>query len=89
MGSSSGYILKLKLKVYKNPLKFHLKLVFGIGNINPKTPDTNCQSVFLIEKPVFNGLLNIFGAQNQLPITFCPDLVNRYKNCMPVTITAK
>ena len=35
----------------------------------------NCKSIFLIEKPVFNGFLKIIGAQNQLPITFCSDLV--------------
>ena len=39
------------------------------------TPDTNCKSVFLIVKPVFNGFLKIFSAQNQLPIIFCSDLV--------------
>ena len=29
----------------------------------------------LIEKPFFNGFLKIIGVQNQLPITFCLDLV--------------
>ena len=38
-------------------------------------PDTNCKSIFLIENPVLNGSLKIIGAQNQLPITFCSDLV--------------
>ena len=38
-------------------------------------PDTNCNSIFLIEKPVFNRFLKINGAQNQLPITFCLYLV--------------
>ena len=28
-----------------------------------------------MEKPVFNGFLKIIGAQNQLPIIFCSDLV--------------
>ena len=34
-------------------------------------PNTNSNSIFLIEKPVFNGFLKIIGAQYQLPITFC------------------
>ena len=38
-------------------------------------PGTNCKSIFLIEKPGFNGYLKIFGAQNQLTITFWSDLV--------------
>ena len=48
---------------------------------NPKTPDTNCKSVFLIQKTVFNGCLKIIGAQNLLPITFCSDLM-RNKNAL-------
>ena len=42
---------------------------------NKNTPDTNYKSIFLIENPVFNGFLKIIGAQNQLAITFCSDLV--------------
>ena len=34
-----------------------------------------CKSIFLIENPVFNGFLKIVGVQNQLPITFCLDLM--------------
>ena len=30
---------------------------------------------FLLKKLDFNGFLKIIGAQNQLPITFCSDLV--------------
>ena len=37
--------------------------------------DTNCKSIFLIEKNGFNGFLKIIGAKNQLPITLCSDLV--------------
>ena len=33
------------------------------------------KSIFLIEKPVFNGFLKIIGTQNQLTITFYSDLV--------------
>ena len=33
-------------------------------------PDT-----FLIDKLVFNGFLKIISPQNQLPFTFCSDLV--------------
>ena len=33
------------------------------------TPDTNCKSIFLIEKPDIKGFLKIIGAQNELPIT--------------------
>ena len=32
-------------------------------------------SIFLIEKPVINVFLKIIGVQNQLPITFCSDLL--------------
>ena len=32
-------------------------------------------SRFLIENPFFNTVLNIIGVQNQLPNTFCSDLV--------------
>ena len=39
-------------------------------------PEINCKSMYiLVEKPVFNGFLKISGAQNQLPIIFCLDLV--------------
>ena len=38
-------------------------------------PDKNCKSIFLIEIPIFNGFLKFIGAQNQLPITFCSDLM--------------
>ena len=31
--------------------------------------------IFLIEKKVFNGFFKIVSVQNQLPITFCSDLV--------------
>jgi hypothetical protein len=41
-------------------------------------PDKNCKNIFLIKNPGFNGFLKIIGAQNQLPITFCSDLmINR------------
>ena len=54
---------------------------------NPNTPNTNCKSIFLIEKPVFNGSLKIIGTQNQLPITFCSDLMRnktlKAKNSTP------
>ena len=43
---------------------------------NPNTPDTNCESIFLIEKQFFSGFLKIIGAQNQLPITFYSDLMH-------------
>ena len=46
-----------------------------ISYYNPNTPDTICKSIFLIEKPAFNGFLKIIGAQNQLLITFCSDIV--------------
>ena len=42
-----------------------------MSHYNPNMPVTNCKSIILIEKPEFNGF---FGAQNQLPITFCSDL---------------
>ena len=40
-------------------------------------PDTNCKSIFLTEKLGYNGFFNlkIIDVQNQLPITFCLDLV--------------
>ena len=39
-----------------------------ISYYNPNTLDTNCKSIILIEKPVFNGFSMIMSAQNQLPI---------------------
>ena len=30
---------------------------------NSKKPDKNCKSIFLIEKPGFNGFLKIIGEQ--------------------------
>ena len=39
-------------------------------------PTPNINSIFLINsKPVSNVFLKIIGAQNQLPITFCTDIV--------------
>ena len=41
--------------------------------------------IFFIEKPVFNVVLKIIGAQNQLPITFCSDLVTlKARNSTPI-----
>ena len=61
------------------PITFYnlLKSVFQkeISHYNPDTPDTNCKSIFLFEKLVFNNFLNMIGAKNQLPITFCSDLM--------------
>ena len=37
---------------------------------NSNAPDTNCKSIFLIEKQVFSRFLKIIGLQNVLPITF-------------------
>ena len=42
---------------------------------NPNTPDKNWISIFLIEKLVINGFLNIINGKIQLPSTFCSDLV--------------
>ena len=51
--------------------------VFQIRNIslNSNTPDTNCNKYTFYWKPVFNGFLKVIGVKNQLPITFCLDLV--------------
>ena len=38
---------------------------------NKKYPIT---SIFLIENPIFNGILKFISAQNHLPITCCTDL---------------
>ena len=45
---------------------------------NTNTPDTNCKSIFLIEKQIFSGFLKIIGAQNQLHITFYSDLMLKW-----------
>ena len=42
-----------------------------ISNYNPKTPDTNCISKYLLK----GRFLKIIGLQNQLPITFYSDLM--------------
>ena len=36
----------------------------------------NGKSTFIIENPILNRFLKIIGAQNQLPITFCSDLMS-------------
>ena len=38
-------------------------------------PTSIVKSIILIEKLVFNLFLKVIGVQNQLPITFYPDLV--------------
>ena len=38
-------------------------------------PTPIVKSVFLIEKPGVYEFLKVIGVQNQLPITFCSDLV--------------
>ena len=49
-------------------------LELEISYYNPNTPDTNLNSIFLIENLLFVvGFLKIIGAKNQLPITFCSD----------------
>ena len=42
---------------FKNPLKV------CTYNYNLDTPDTNCKSICLIEKPGFNGFLKIIGTK--------------------------
>ena len=46
-----------------------------IRNILLQSKHARHKRIFLIEKPVFNALLKIIGAQNQLHFTFCSDLV--------------
>ena len=58
---------------FNNPLKICSNKKISYYNLN--TPDTNCKSIFLNEKPVFNGYLKIIGAQNQLLITVCTYLM--------------
>ena len=49
----------------------------------PNTPDTNCKSMFLIEKPVFNGILKIIGAQIRTPHTQISNLYYPYCTLNP------
>ena len=46
-----------------------------ISYYNPNTPDTYCTSIIFIQNQVFIVFLKIIGAQNQLPIPFCPDFI--------------
>ena len=48
---------------FNNPLKVYIKSLKEIYYYNPNTPDTNCKSIFLIEKPGFNKFLKIIGVQ--------------------------
>ena len=57
---------------FNNPLKAYISSKKYL--ITSKHADTNFGSIF-IEKLGFNGFLKIIGAQNQLPITFCSDLM--------------
>ena len=38
---------------------------YPISIYNPNTPNSNCKSLFLIEKPVFKGFLKVIGVQNK------------------------
>ena len=62
--------LLLISKCFRIPITFNnpLKVYFSnkkntITSYNPNRPDTNCKSIFLIEKPGFNGFLKIIGVQ--------------------------
>ena len=62
------------------PITFNNPLIVCFSNkkylITIQTPPTQfIISIFLIEKMGFNRFLKIIGAQNQLLITFCSDLV--------------
>ena len=46
-----------------------------IYHYNPNTPDTNCKSIFLIEKTFLREFLKINGAQNQLHLSYCSDIL--------------
>ena len=61
-------------KKNNNPLKvYSLNKKYLIIILTPPTQIVT--SILIIEKPGFNGVLKINGVQNQLPITFCSDLV--------------
>ena len=49
---------------FNNPLKACFSIEQEISFYNPIMPGTNCKSIFLIKKSVFNGFLKIIGAQN-------------------------
>ena len=77
----SSHILNLqskKNKFYCIPITFNnsLKVCFSkiryVIKINPNTPKTNFNSLFLIEKPVKRSLVHKI---NYLHIPFCLDLV--------------
>ena len=59
---------------FNNPLKVYFSSKKYLITIQTR-PTQIVISIFLIEKPVFNRFLKIIGVQNQLPITFCSDLV--------------
>ena len=59
---------------FNNPLKVCFSNKKYLITIQTR-PTQIVISIFLIEKPVFNRFLKIIGVQNQLPITFCSDLV--------------
>ena len=55
-----------------------MKVYFSSKNYLITTQTRTTQiviSIFLIKKPFFNRFLIIIGVQNQLPITFCSDLL--------------
>ena len=53
--------------VFCTPITFNNPLKVCFSNkksyYNPNTPDTNCKSIFLFEKPGLNGFLKIIGVQ--------------------------
>ena len=64
------------LCTFNNPLKDCFLIFFEISYYNLNSPDTNCNKYISYKKKRFsNGFIKIIRAQNQLPITFCSDLV--------------
>ena len=59
---------------FNNPLKVYFSNKKYLITIQTR-PTPILKSIFLIENPFFYEILKVIGVQNQVPITFCSDLV--------------
>ena len=64
--------------MYTNNLRYSIKSMISNKKILLQSKHALhelLKYILFLEKPVFNVFLKIIGAQNQLPITFCLDLM--------------
>ena len=60
---------------FNNPLKVCFSIKKYLITIQTRRLTQIVSSLFIVENPGFNRFLKFIGVQNQLPPTFCSDLV--------------